>query len=99
IPGVTGERLAEALRARGQETEFVKTLPDLRQAVRAAMLPGDLVLFLGAGDITHAAHALAAELGEESMTPTENLCAELTARLSNEAVIKRDEPLAKRTTL
>ena len=99
IPGITGERLAEAVRVKGQQAEFVGTLPDLRRAVRAAMLPGDWVLFLGAGDITRAAHALAAELGEESMTPNENLCAELTARLSTDTVIKRDEPLAKRTTL
>jgi len=129
IPGVTGERLAEAIRAAecgricfpppiagltadvsrsegkaqalpGQSfVEFVRTSPDLRRAVRAAMLPGDIVLFLGAGDITHAAHALAAELTEETVTPNETMFTELSAALSKDSVVKRDEPLAKRTTL
>ena len=129
IPGVTGERLAEAVRA-AQETkagvptaaagltpearlgageapvqpippsvEFIRTSPDLRRAVRAAMLPGDIVLFLGAGDITHAARALAAELAEETVTPNETIFTELSAALSKDSVVKRDEPLAKRTTL
>jgi len=126
IPGVTGERLAEAVRAAqssrpivlsagvapdarhapgetpppaGSSIEFVSNLSDLRRAARAAMLPGDIVLFLGAGDITHAAHALAAELTEETVTPKEAMLTELSAALSKDSVVKRDEPLAKRTTL
>jgi UDP-N-acetylmuramate--alanine ligase len=63
------------------------------------MLPGDWVLFLGAGDITKAAHELAAELREEPVTPNENLLAELSGLLSAASIVKRDEPLAKRTTL
>jgi UDP-N-acetylmuramate--L-alanine ligase/UDP-N-acetylenolpyruvoylglucosamine reductase len=132
IPGVTGERLVEAVRAAegskaGVPTapsslapevrraagepplpplppsrpsvEFIRTTPDLRRVVRAAMLPGDTVVFLGAGDITHAAHALAAELTEESVTPKEAMFSELSAALSKDSVVRRDEPLAKRTTL
>jgi UDP-N-acetylenolpyruvoylglucosamine reductase len=71
----------------------------LRGAVRAAMLPGDVVLFLGAGDITKAAHELAAELREESVSANEQLFSQLAASLSAETVVRRDEPLAKRTTL
>jgi UDP-N-acetylenolpyruvoylglucosamine reductase len=67
--------------------------------VRAAMLPGDLVIFLGAGDITKAAHQLAAELREESVSANEKLFAELSTSLSPNSVVRRDEPLAKRTTL
>ena len=79
--------------------EYIPTLADLRRAVRAAMLPGDVVLFLGAGDITKAAHELAAELREESVSSNEQQFAELTASLSPESIVRRDEPLAKRTTL
>jgi len=75
------------------------SLSDLRRAVRAAMLPGDVALFPGASEMSRAAHAPAAELSEDTVTPNENLCAELTSRLSASSVIKRDEPLAKRTTL
>ena len=123
IPGVTSERLVEAIRA-ATPAVAVALVPDVEcaagilpadegdpvpagcrqhialcRAVRAAMLPGDVVLFLGAGDITKAAHELAAELREESVSSNEQLLAELTASLSPESIVRRDEPLAKRTTL
>ncbi len=99
IAGVNGALLAEAVRSQGQPVEFVPTLQELGPAVRAAMQPGDIVLFLGAGSITHTAHALAAQLKQEAMTPQEQLFAELAGRLSPEALLRRDEPLARRTTL
>ena len=79
--------------------KHVPSLDALRRAVRAAMLPGDVVLFLGAGDITKAAHELAAELREEAVSSNEQTLAALTACLSPESIVRRDEPLAKRTTL
>jgi UDP-N-acetylmuramate--L-alanine ligase/UDP-N-acetylenolpyruvoylglucosamine reductase len=79
--------------------EHISSLPALRHAVRTAMLPGDVVLFLGAGDITRAARELAAELREESVSSNEQTLAALTACLSPESIVRRDEPLAKRTTL
>lgn len=98
IPGVTSAKLVEAIHAT-QTAEHIPALDGLRRAVRAAMLPGDVVLFLGAGDITKAAHELAAELREESVSSNEQLLTELTASLSPESIVRRDEPLAKRTTL
>lgn len=62
IAGVTGLMLAETVRATRQAVEFVPSLDALRGAVRAAMLPGDIAVFLGAGDITRIAHELATEL-------------------------------------
>ena len=99
IAGVNGERLAEAIRAHGQEVQWIPTLPELRRDVRAAMLPGDLVLFLGAGDITRAAHELAAELSKETMIPKEQLLALFLEKVSSDSIVRADEPLAKRTTL
>ena len=99
IRGVTSANLAAAIRAAGQDVEHVGALADLRCAVRAAMLPGDVVLFLGAGDITKTAHELAAELREEAVSSNEQAMAALTACLSPESIVRRDEPLAKRTTL
>ena len=63
------------------------------------MLPGDVVLFLGAGDITKTAHELAAELREEAVSSNERTLAALTTSLSPDSIVRRDEPLAKRTTL
>jgi len=99
IDGVNGQRLAAAVRAEDQAVEFIPTLAELRRAVRAAMLPGDLVLFLGAGDITRAAHDLAVELNQECIVQNEHLFARFAEKLSADSVIRADEPLAKRTTL
>jgi UDP-N-acetylmuramate--L-alanine ligase/UDP-N-acetylenolpyruvoylglucosamine reductase len=99
IPGVSGAGLAEAIQATGQPATFVGALADLREAVRSAMLPGDLVLFLGAGDITEVAQELARKLGEEPVADSEQLLTELTARLTPGSVVRREETLARRTTL
>ena len=99
IPGVDGALLARAVREQGQSAEFVGALGDLPDAVRAAMEPGDLVLFLGAGDITRAAHDLAARLKEEAPSQKECFAAALAAALSPASVLRRNEPLARKTTL
>src|SRR6185295_13995214 len=62
--------------------------------------PGDLVVFLGAGpDITNVAHELAAQLREEGGRVKDDVFADLAARLSKQTIVRRDEPLARRTTL
>ena len=99
IEGVNGGRLAAVIGDEGQTAEFVPSLDELRRAVRAAMLPGDVVLFLGAGDITKVAHELAEQLQQETVTPKEEIVSALTTKLSSAAVIRPGEPLAKRTTL
>jgi UDP-N-acetylmuramate--alanine ligase len=88
IAGVNGARLAEAVRATGQPVTFVASLDDLRHAVRAALQPGDVVLFLGAGDITRAAHELAAELKQEPVTPKEQLHSVLAARRTGRSLCR-----------
>jgi len=99
IAGVSGAGVAEAVRATGRTAEFADRVDDLPRLVRQAMQPGDLVLFLGAGDITRAAHQLAADLRNERPTAGEGAAAELSARLSAAATLRQNEPLAKRTTL
>jgi UDP-N-acetylmuramate--alanine ligase len=59
IPGVDSTVLAQAIRARGQSVEYVPDVREVGSAVFEAARPGDLLLFLGAGDITQTAHALA----------------------------------------
>jgi UDP-N-acetylmuramate--alanine ligase len=100
IPGVNSAALAEAIRTQGErEVTLIPDVADLPEAIRQEMQPGDLVLFLGAGDITHAAHAMAEILRSEAATPKETLFAELAARVSPETLLRPDEPLSKKTTL
>lgn len=58
IPGVTGRTVAEAVD--GPETLFVRSRIDLAPAVADLLQPGDLVLTLGAGDVTGVADELLA---------------------------------------
>jgi len=99
IPGVHAEKLADAIRATGQRVSYFASMQALRVAIRNALRPGDIVLFLGAGDITMLAREFSQQLTSELMQPKEKLLAGLTARLSPQSTVRQDEPLAKRTTL
>ncbi len=55
IPGATGEALAEAIRGAGhRDVTFVPERSRLAAAARERIRPGDIVLTLGAGDVTAA---------------------------------------------
>lgn len=54
IPGATAESMAEAIRASGHRDVSVAPRADLARAARERVRPGDLVLTLGAGDVTQA---------------------------------------------
>jgi UDP-N-acetylmuramate--alanine ligase len=99
ICGVSGEGLVSTLREQGQSADFAGGLDALKAAVLKALQPGDVVVFLGAGDITRAAHALAAELRTLPMNDRQQLAAELAARVSQATTVRADEALARRTTL
>jgi len=52
IPGVTGRIVAEAAAAGGVDTTYVARRSDVAASVASLVRPGDLVLLMGAGDIT-----------------------------------------------
>jgi UDP-N-acetylmuramate--alanine ligase len=62
IADVNGQRLAAAISNQGQPAGYVASLEVLREKMRAALLPGDVVVFIGAGDITRVAYELAGDL-------------------------------------
>jgi UDP-N-acetylmuramate--alanine ligase len=64
IPGVTGELIATAARDAGAETTYVPHRSDLAAVLASQVAPGDLVLTMGAGDITLVPTELAALLAE-----------------------------------
>ncbi len=59
IPGVSGERLVEAIRGKGHPSvTWVERKQDLPDRVHPLLKPGDFVITLGAGDIWKAGLAL-----------------------------------------
>ena len=52
VPGVTGSLVAEAARGHGADTHYVPLTRDVPETVAELARAGDLVLTLGAGDIT-----------------------------------------------
>jgi len=67
LPGVTGEQLAEGLKAYGhRDVRFVPDLAGLAEALSQELRTGDLVITLGAGSITQLSDRLVELLGERS---------------------------------
>jgi len=64
FPGVNGEMVAAAVRkAGGRKAVFIGGKDDLYSALGECCNEGTMLLFMGAGDITHMATRLARELG------------------------------------
>lgn len=57
-PGVSGAVLTERIRAQGRDAEFVPCVTDVLAYLRDRLEPGDVLLTMGAGDITGVSHAL-----------------------------------------
>ncbi len=62
FPGVTGGMLAALVAERGHEVTFVERRADAAGALAGLVRPGDLVLTIGAGDVTEVGPALVAAL-------------------------------------
>jgi UDP-N-acetylmuramate--alanine ligase len=63
VPGVTGELVADAARAAGAEVHYVPHRADLAEFLLPRVSEGDLVLTMGAGDITLLHTEFASKLG------------------------------------
>ena len=59
VPGVSGKQVANAARAAGARTMFEPVREKLGRSVLDVLEPGDVVLTLGAGDITKVGRELA----------------------------------------
>ena len=68
IPGATGDALVEAIRAHGhRDVTFVEKRVDLPAALLPRLREGDLVLTLGAGDITQVGPELLNQLASHPL--------------------------------
>ncbi|MHB8876772.1 MAG: glutamate ligase domain-containing protein, partial [Myxococcaceae bacterium] len=67
IPGVTGKGLADQIIAHGhRDLTYVDKRADLAAAIAPRLKPGDIVITLGAGDITHVGPELLELLGKKA---------------------------------
>jgi UDP-N-acetylmuramate--alanine ligase len=91
IAGVDGKMVADAV-ARGSKTEVVyePELWKLRDVVGREIQDGDFVLVMGAGNIAQVSRSLAEDL---------KIAGELRKKVGAKTVIKRYEPMSKRTTM
>ncbi|HEX9865155.1 MAG TPA: UDP-N-acetylmuramate--L-alanine ligase [Acidimicrobiia bacterium] len=64
VPGVTGRLIADAARSHGASVHYVPHMVDLAQFLAERVEEGDLVLTMGAGDITLVPTELALRLAE-----------------------------------
>lgn len=62
VPGVTGQLVVDAARTAGAEVHFVPAISALPAQVADLARPGDLVLTIGAGDISESGPQILAEL-------------------------------------
>jgi UDP-N-acetylmuramate--alanine ligase len=63
LPGVSGRQVADAARRAGADARFEPTRAAVGRRVYEALVPGDVVLTLGAGDITRVGPELVQWLG------------------------------------
>ncbi|WP_224365214.1 UDP-N-acetylmuramate--L-alanine ligase [Hyalangium versicolor] len=69
IPGATGDALVEAIRAHGhRDVTYVEKRVDLPAAIAPRLREGDIVLTLGAGDITQVGPDLLGQLGKTGVS-------------------------------
>ena len=64
VPGVTGSLVVEAARHAGADADYVPCLDEASAFVADRVLSGDLVLTLGAGDITSLPDSLTRRLSD-----------------------------------
>ncbi len=66
IPGITSAELARRMRARGTDVTQLDDAAQIIQRVVQEARPGDLIMSMGAGDVTDIGHAIARHLQRRS---------------------------------
>ena len=106
IAGVSGQTIYDAVLATGQaNVTYEPDLARLTQQLFTEAGAGDLVLVMGAGDIYTVAQAVAekfANRGPQILVPTApaaKIETDLRAVLAGGTVVRRDEPMARHTSM
>ena len=106
IAGVSGRTIYDGVLATGQtDVTYEPDLQRLAQQLFTEARTGDLVLVMGAGDIYKVAQAVAEKLAKQgpnilvaTASPV-SIEKDLRAALTSDAVVRRDEPMARHTSM
>ena len=99
ISGVLSESLVQSIRGRGQLVEHVSNADELSGILSSEIQQGDMMLFLGAGDIHRMASSFVDHLRSSMRDDGADFCQKLRQELSSDALVRQNEVLARRTTL
>ena len=106
VAGINGRTIYDGVLATRQtDVTYEPDLQRLAQQLFTEARTGDLVLVMGAGDIYKVAQAVAEKLAKQgpnilvaTASPV-NIEKDLRAALTGEAVVRRDEPMARHTSM
>ena len=106
VDGISGRTIYDGVLATKQtDVTYEPDLQRLAQQLFTEARTGDLVLVMGAGDIYKVAQAVAEKLAKQgpnilvaTASPV-NIEKDLRAALTGEAVVRRDEPMARHTSM
>ena len=109
IPGVSSEKLADFINRRGIKVDYIPQVNDLSGTLLRYIQNNDLVLFLGAGNISREAHRFVQLLGDKVKTKAgcgfanrskkESLIELLKWKLSSLSIVHENEYLKNHTTI
>ena len=97
IAGADGRAICRAVRSRGQlEPVFVERVEELAQALRDVIRGGDVVVAMGAGNISAVAHQLPRDARRAAAAREARMSLALAPEFSTR--VRRDEPLSRHTS-
>ena len=98
IEGVTGYSLTEALKTNHSCAYFEPDESSLFNALQTEAIRGTHLLFIGAGNISNAAHRFVDRLKARREKSRQVVMERLLEAAGSAGLVRRDEPLAKHTT-
>jgi UDP-N-acetylmuramate--alanine ligase len=72
IPGITAEALAQRIAKAGRDVKYVSSFPEAAASVAAVAQPGDMIMTLGAGNVSQLGPVILEQLESHAATKASN---------------------------
>jgi UDP-N-acetylmuramate--alanine ligase len=99
LPGISSQTMVDELKERGVHAAFHADLETLPDTIQGELKKGDWVVFFGAGSITNYAWDLSENLKRKEAMDSIPQVDSLKVKLSDNSLVKTNEPLGPKTTL